>query len=183
MREAGWGWGWGGQPGGPWGHLRGDDHVLGVDRAPRCKHPKRTASCLRGGEGGLDGGDGTATDRKQTPEKRGDPVPPPQQPPRSHRPGAGGEEKGGARGERRPRGLGPVPCAWRPGARPLTPSPGAQEAAPSPPSRSPLAKHRLDGVVHLGVLVVLGGHQEFLNTPKHPHQSGHPREGLAALIL
>lgn len=31
----------------------------------------------------------------------------------------------------------------------------------------PLAKHSLDCVVHLGVLVVLGGHQELLNNPKN----------------
>lgn len=59
-----------------------------------------------------------------------------------------------------PNALSPVALCLSPEAFPASP--------PAPPHALPLTKHSLDCVVHLGVLVVLGGHQEFLNIPKKP---------------
>lgn len=55
-----------------------------------------------------------------------------------------------------------------------TGSPGP--SAHGPGLALPLAEHRLDRVVHLGVLVILGGHQELLNSPKETHVSSDVRE-------
>lgn len=72
----------------------------------------------------------------------------------------------------------PLLCAWQQGIgtaryirhsgprRPSTSSQRLSQTAPGPPRILPLAKHSLDRVVHLGVLVVLGRHQELLNIPK-----------------
>lgn len=111
-------------------------------------------------------------------KKWGDPVPQPQQPPHSHLPSEGKEEKEGANDKSSGHHYGE--CVACPAARAMGPnatrSPGP--SAHSPGLASPLAEHRLDRVVHLGVLVVLGGHQELLNSPKKTHVSSDVRERL-----
>lgn len=96
-------------------------------------------------------------------KKWGDHVPRPQRPPHSHLPSEGKAEKATMYGECV---AGPAARAPGPSATPAAWSPGP--SAHSPGHGLPLAEHRLDRVVHLGVLVILGGHQELLNSPKKP---------------
>lgn len=74
--------------------------------------------------------------------------------------------------------MGNVWRARQPGPRALTPTRSPGPSAHSPGLALPLAEHCLDRVVHLGVLVVLGGHQELLNSPQKTHVSSDVRERL-----
>lgn len=73
----------------------------------------------------------------------------------------------------------PAARATGPNATPAPWNPGL--SAHSPGLALPLAEHRLDRVVHLGVLVILGGHQELLNSPKK-RTSVRGCEGLTVLL-
>lgn len=84
----------------------------------------------------------------------------------------------------RSQGLGPQRYTQRSGPHgPSAHSLRLSHLPPGPSSHLPLTKHSLDRVVHLGVLVVFGGHQEPLNIPKKQHERVHPREAAKDSVV